>query len=267
MQSVVYENYPSESVSLFADLKLPREEGIFIAEGEKIVSRLLQSKQEIISLYLTAEHFHQKRQLIDAHQQDRPAAIFIASNKAMEKIVGFTLHQGILAAGKVPIEPALKEVVDRTKRQLFVLLDTIADAENMGTLYRTAQAMGATAVIINNRCISPWIRRAVRVSMGAVFKLPTITADLVSSIAFLQDHGVAVFASEIADTTPAIWQADFSGSTAIVFGSEGHGITPEVSSACSGKVMIPMIDGVGSLNVGVAQGIMLYEVMRPRITG
>lgn len=265
MQFVVYQTYPTESVSLFADLKLPREEGIFIAEGEKIVGRLLQSKQEIISLYMTAEHFQEKRDLIEAHRQDRPVPIFIASKKAMEKIVGFTLHQGILAAGKTPLEPALKHVVDSTKRQLFVILDSIADAENIGTVYRTSLAMGATAVIINDRCISPWIRRAVRVSMGAVFNVPTVTTDLTDAIQLLQASGVQVYAATISDSAHSLPETDLRKSVAIVFGSEGHGISDAVLEICQQQMMIPMKDGISSLNVAIAQGIVLYEVMRQRM--
>lgn len=266
MQFVVYETYPKESVSSFTDLKLPREEGIFIAEGEKIVGRLLQSKQEIISLYMTAEHFQEKRDLIEAHQQGMPAPIFIASKKAMEKIVGFTLHQGILAAANIPPERPLRQLIlPADRQQLFILLDAITDAENTGTLYRTAQAMGATAIVLNEQSISPWIRRAVRVSMGAVFSVPTVTTDLKDAIQLLQASSVQVYAATISNTARSLAETDLRKSVAIVFGSEGPGISDAVLEICQQQVMIPMKDGVSSLNVAIAQGIVLYEVMRQRM--
>jgi tRNA G18 (ribose-2'-O)-methylase SpoU len=265
MEFTVHSTFPTEAVSVFADLKLPREKGVFIAEGEKLVARLLESDLEITSLYLTAEHFEAKRQHIKAHIQSRSAEIFIAPKKAMERIVGFTLHQGILASAKIPREKTLDELIaNSSKPQLFIILDTIVDAENMGSLYRTALAMGATAMIVDDQCISPWIRRAVRVSMGAVYELPTITMDILAAIELLEASKISVYAAAIGNSTTPVWINNFQESSAIIFGSEGHGIRHEILEVCSDRTMIPMINGVSSLNVGVAQGIILYEVMRQR---
>jgi tRNA G18 (ribose-2'-O)-methylase SpoU len=260
-------HHPSAAdVAQFADLKLPREPGFFIAEGEKTVERLLQSGIEIISLFLTEEHFEKRTQLVESHDQDAEATVFIASKKSMEKIVGFTLHQGILAAARIPAEPSLQQLIDTVaKPHLFVILDGIADAENVGSLYRTALALGATAVIIDDQTVSPWIRRGVRVSMGAVFRLPTITMNLLEAIRMLRNSQISVIAAALDDASMPLWSdGHLQDSVAIVFGSEGYGISDEVKNECSMRMEIPMQNAVDSLNVGVAQGIFLYEVMRQR---
>lgn len=263
--SIAHDPSPHE-VEQFANLKLPRIEGNFIGEGVKVVEQLLQSAVAIDSLYLTEDHFAEQKQLIEAHEQDREAKIFIASKKSMEKIVGFTLHQGILAAGQIPNEPLLDDIIATApKPQLFIILDTIADAENIGTLYRTALAMGVSAMIIDDQSVNPWIRRAVRVSMGAVFKLPTITTNLVEAIGKLKAQNITVISTSLEAGASPLWESsDLSSSIALVFGSEGFGIRKALLHDCSSHITIPMSAGVDSLNVAVAQGVVLYEVLRQR---
>lgn len=255
-----------EKTSPFANLKLPREEGTFIAESEKVVVQLLESEIEISSLYLTQEHFDQQGERIEAHRQESEAEILIAPKSEMESIVGYSLHQGILASAKIPKERTLEELIASSKKpQLYVLLDEIADAENMGALYRTALALGVTAIIIDDRSTSPWLRRSLRVSIGAAFHLPTVTASsLTEAVAFLKSQNIPVYAATLGKSAQPVWQCDLASDVAIIFGSEGHGIRKEVIKASSAEVIIPMANEVDSLNVGVAQGMVLYEIMRQR---
>lgn len=268
MKFHINDNPSAEKTSEFANLKLPREEGMFIAESEKVVIQLLESAMEITSLYLTQEHFNEHQPRIEAHVQESDAEILIAPKSEMESIVGYSLHQGILASAKIPTERTLEELIaTSTKPQLFVILDEIADAENMGTLYRTALALGVTAIIIDGKSNSPWLRRSLRVGIGAAFHLPTVTVpSLVDAISSLESQNIQVYAATLGENAQPLWQCNFRGDVAIIFGSEGHGIRKEVIEASSRTVIIPMSDNVDSLNVGVAQGMVLYEVMRQRNT-
>jgi tRNA G18 (ribose-2'-O)-methylase SpoU len=254
-----------EKTTPFRDLKQPRAAGTFIAEGEKIVPRLLASEIEITTLYLTEEHFDEKRALIEAHVQEREAEVLIAPKEEMERIVGFPLHQGILASALIPKEKTLDELITSAKPSLFIMLDEIADAENMGTLYRNSLALGATAVILDSKSVSPWHRRAVRVSMGAVLRLPTVTVDSLSdTVNFIRSKGIYTYAATLSEKAKPIWEFDMTNDTALIFGSEGYGIRKEVIQAADGEVIIPMSKVGDSLNVAVAQGMMLYEIKRQR---
>lgn len=268
MRYIVNDNPSQEKTSPFANLKLPREEGTFIAESEKVVVQLLESVIEISSLYLTEEHFNGQRARIEAHEQTAEAEILIASKTEMEGIVGYSLHQGILASAKIPKEQTLEELIAASgKPQLYVLLDEIADAENMGALYRTALALGVTAIIIDTRSTSPWLRRALRVGIGAAFHLPTVTVPTLSeAVSFLRSYNIPVYAATLGRNAKPVWECDLRSDVAIIFGSEGHGIRKEVIAASNGEVIIPMINEVDSLNVAIAQGMLLYEVMRQRNT-
>jgi predicted rRNA methylase len=259
-------NPDATEIELFADLKVPRVAATFVAEGEKVVVRLLESKLEIISLYLTEDHFTSKREQIESHIQSSEAKIIISSKSEMEKIVGFPLHQGILASAKIPKERPIGEIIrESAKPLLYVMLDEIVDAENMGAIYRTALAMGVTAVIVDPKSISPWIRRAVRVSIGAVFSLPMVTVpSLHTAIDDLRRQGITVYATTLNPMAPTLSDSDLSGDLAFIFGSEGRGVKPGIVSAAGKELTIPMPHGVDSLNVAVAQGIFLYEAYRQR---
>ena len=259
-------NASAADLEPFANLKTQKNTTNFIAESEKVVVSLLASDLEISSLYLTPEHFNEKRDSIEAHRQESHAQVIIAPKSEMEAIVGYPLHQGIMAAAKIPKEQSLDDLIIRGKKpQLFIILDTIADAENIGALYRTALAMGATAIILDDKSISPWIRRAIRVSMGAVFSLPTVTvSNLTETIEYLNSKDISTFAAEIDGKSKRLYDVNFSSDVAIVFGSEGHGVSREVLNQCSDIIEIPMNEGVKSLNITVAQGMVLYEVVRQR---
>ncbi len=266
MRSVLSKKPSSQELEIFANLRDRKESDHFIAESEKIVVRLLRSQLEITSLYLTEEHFNSKKQLIDSHIQKSDCNIFIALKEEMAEIVGFKLHQGILAAGKIPKEKNLDKLITDSKLpMLFVILDEVADAENMGAIFRTSLAMNATAIVIDNKSVNPWMRRAVRVSMGAVFELPVVTVEPISdSIQMLRAKNITTFATTLNDSAKPIWNCNLTKDCAIVFGSEGHGVKAEIVEKCDKEITIPMRDNFHSLNVGAAHGIFLYEILRQR---
>lgn len=266
MQFTIVRSPAEHDLDHFKNLKRSRSHSNFIAEGEKVVVRLLESSLPIGSIYLTEEHFESKRALLEAHEQDSEIKVFIAKKGEMEEIVGFPLHQGILAACKVPPEPTLEELIQKTASpRLFIILDEIADSENMGSIYRTSLAMGATGVIVDPKSVHPWMRRSVRVSMGAMFSLPTISvSDLPSAITTLNNHNIPTYATTLSETAKPIWDNTLDGDIALVFGSEGYGVSKDVIRACKGELLIPMSQSVDSLNVSIAQGVFLYEILRQR---
>ena len=266
MNFKVVTNPTPEDVRIFANLRSQKETKHFIAESEKVVVRLLLSKLEIISIYLTEEEFTASEELIAYHEQKTDCKIYIGSREEMEKIVGFSLHQRILAAAKIPKEKRLDEILQRAEKPLlFVILDEVCDAENIGAMIRTSFGMSATAIIIDQKSTSPWMRRAVRVSMGAVFELPILTVESIPNcIEYLKDNAIITFAATLSDLSIPIWSTDLKNNCAIVFGSEGHGIKKEIIKACEAEITIPMRDNIHSLNVGTALGIFLFEIMRQR---
>jgi tRNA G18 (ribose-2'-O)-methylase SpoU len=243
-----------------------RQQGIFVAEGEKVVRRLLESDLELVSLLLPAKWYEQYADLI-AKRPEAEIAVFTAEKDVLEKLTGYSFYQGVLAVGRVPKRIAIEEVLLKKleKPRLFVLLDAISSAPNMGGLIRNCVAFGADALVVGETCCSPWLRRSVRSSMGTVFKLPIVeTVKLPECIEALKRAGIQIIAAHAHAEEKSLTQTDFRRDCAVVLGSEGHGISPEVLALCDEEVVIPMQNQVDSLNVGTAGAIFLYEVSRQR---
>lgn len=266
MEYIIHNNISAEQRAPFVDLRNSKQKDVFIAETDKIISSLLASNLEITSLYITSEFFESKLAEIKAHHQEKVCDILIAEKEEMEQVVGYPLHQGIMAAVKIPEQMSVEQLIERSlKPHLFLVLEEIADAENMGSIIRTAAGLGAQGIIIGSRSINPWIRRSVRVSMGTIFDIPIVlTDDLNSSLQVLRKNGIKTIATYISDTSQSLWDSDLTSDCALLFGSEGHGLTNELIDQCDTLVQIPMSGAVDSLNVSLTVGLCLYEVNRQR---
>jgi tRNA G18 (ribose-2'-O)-methylase SpoU len=180
--------------------------------------------------------------------------------------VGFEIYQGVLGIAKTPPPLTLENILALdTRPRLFVAMDGLANAENVGTLMRNCLAFDVAALISGETCCNPFLRRTVRNSMGAIFKLPVLeSANLVETLRALRAHGVRCLAAHPHTDKKVLSQADFTGDCCIVFGSEGHGISQEVLAACDEAVAVPMANDVDSINVSMAAAVFLYEVNRQR---
>lgn len=239
--------------------------GIFIAEGNKVVHRLLADKRfGVVSLLVTPEHVAEYTPLLDARPEQ--IDLFVASRQLLEQLIGFVFAQGVLAIGKIPPQPALDSVLANSSRPLLLgAIDALANSENVGAIIRTCAAFGVHALMVGETCASPWLRRSVRASMGNIFQLPIIeTASLTHTLRELRASGIHVVAAHPHVDGRTLTQARFTGDCCIVMGSEGTGIRPEVLAGCDEAVAIRMPPTVDSLNVTIATSVFLYEANRQR---
>jgi tRNA G18 (ribose-2'-O)-methylase SpoU len=241
-----------------------RQQGIFVAEGEKVVRRLLESNFCVVSVLLPEKWLRELRPLLEERPEE--IQVFVAEKALLETLTGFSMYQGLLAAGKVPAMPALEEVVARSPQpRLLAAADGLSSAENLGTLVRNCAAFRAQALIVGETCSSPFLRRAVRSSMGTIFQMPIVeTTSLVQTLRGLRERGIRCIAAHPHVAGRTLSQASFAGDCCVVFGSEGHGISPAVLAACDEAAAIPMPESVDSLNVGSAAAVFLYEANRQR---
>ena len=252
----------------YRTLKRPLEhqkEGIFVAEGEKVVRRLLESPLRILSILLTHEWFALYKPLLEARSET--ISVHIAEKELMETIVGFQLHKGIMAVAKVPERTTLESVAARVKRPLFfVAADGIMNSENLGVIVRNCASFGVSALLIGESSCDPYFRRAVRNSMGNIFSLPVVyLSDTEKELRKIRsEFNAAIIAAHPRETSRSIDTIDFTANCCIVLGSEGHGISERVLAACDMETAIPMTTGVDSLNVASASAVIMYEVQRQR---
>lgn len=238
-------------------------QGLFIAEGEKVVRRLLESDLAVRSVLLTPEWFEIYKPLL----QTRPVDVYLAPKDQVETIVGFSLHQGIMGLGQVPPERPLAEVLASNPRpHLLVAIDGLTNSENVGIVVRNCAAFGAHALVVGETSSSPYLRRAVRNSMGAVFRLPVIhSASLVGSLSELRSKfGMRILAAHPGGSRH-LPNTDLQSDCCLVLGSEGEGISDAVLNHCDATLSVKMENGVDSLNVGSASAVFLFEVVRQRM--
>jgi tRNA G18 (ribose-2'-O)-methylase SpoU len=241
-----------------------RQEGIFVAEGEKVVRRLLESAFEVVSVLLPQKWFDTLEPVL----RQRPEMIhaFIAEKNLLETLTGFSMYQGLLAVGKVPAQRGLPDLLDSCPRPLLLTaVDGLSSAQNIGALVRNCVGLNSHALLVSETCTSPFVRRAVRGSMGAIFQLPVIEGvPLPETLQSLRERGINVVAAHPHVAGRTLTMAELRGDCCIVLGSEGYGISPEVLGVCSDAVAIPMPATVDSLNVVSACALFLYEANRQR---
>lgn len=178
-------------------------------------------------------------------------------------------HQGVLAVlsavSYARLDTLVPQLYEEGKTPFLVLLDGITDVRNFGAIARTCECAGADAVVIPERGSASVNSDAVKTSAGALHYLPVCRErNLVSAVKFLKNCGYKIYGasekSEVSYTAP-----DYTEPTAIVMGAEDTGISPAIQRLCDTLVAIPQLGSIGSLNVSVAAGVMLYEVVRQRL--
>jgi 23S rRNA (guanosine2251-2'-O)-methyltransferase len=177
-------------------------------------------------------------------------------------------HQGIIAyiseITYQKLEDIIPMVYETGKTPLFLILDRITDVRNLGAIARTAECAGVDAVIVPSRGSALINSDAIKTSAGALYKVPLIRShNLKETLQFLQHSGIAIAAASEKGST--IWhQSDLRGPLALIMGSEGEGVSPEYLKMASIHLTIPLLGEIDSLNVSVASGIILFEVVRQR---
>jgi tRNA G18 (ribose-2'-O)-methylase SpoU len=261
-----------------------RQQGILVAEGEKVVRRLLESHFGVVSLLIPEKWVAPLEPLLGARHET--IHVYVAEKALLETMTGFSMYQGLLAVGKIPSRPSLDDILAHSPRPwLLAAVDNLTSAENLGALVRNCAAFGVQALITSETSSSPFLRRAVRSSMGTVFQLPVLelahdhaspvthhplppppenSLTLTTALRHLRTLGVRCVAAHPHGLVKTPAQTDFTRDCCIVFGSEGYGISEPVLSNCDDVVAIPMAATVDSLNVAAAGAVFLYEVQRQR---
>jgi len=239
--------------------KLERD-GIFIAEGDKVVKSMIESGCRVVSCLTGKDAITRYKDLLTAMAKKGVPA-YIADTEVIEGIIGFRFHRGIMAVGHCPQKRSVKNALKAlTRPHTLVALNAVNDPQNVGLIVRNAAAFGAGAVIVDNATYDPYYRKAVRVSMGAIFRLPLFYEDdLASSLNWLKKtYGTRIIVATPARGARDIADVKFSGNICFVFGNEDTGISRGVSRIADTKVRIPISKSIDSLNVASASAVFLY---------
>jgi tRNA G18 (ribose-2'-O)-methylase SpoU len=196
-------------------------------------------------------------------------SIYVVPQAVMNGITGFNMHRGCLAIARRPRPREWRDVM--TGAQRVIALERIANADNVGSVFRSAAAFGIDAVLLERTCTDPLYRKAIRTSMGAALTMPFATAEpwpealreLSGAGPVLPDRPWVVLALTTSPTAPPLREIATSiadRAVAVVVGNEGEGLTEATLDACTHRARIPMTSDVDSLNVATAAAIALYEL-------
>lgn len=235
--------------------------------GLRPIIEAIQAGKEIDTLFiqkgLKNELFQELWQLVRSHKVNYKHVPVEKLNRLTRKN-----HQGVFAFIS-PInfhktDNVIQDVFERGETPLFLILDRVTDVRNFGAIVRTAECSGVQAIIVPEKGSAAINGDALKTSAGALHNIPICREfNLKATIEYLKNCGLQVVGCT-EKTEDMIYQPDYSVPTAIIMGSEEDGISPEYLKLCDHKAKIPMNGTIGSLNVSVSAGVILYEAVRQR---
>ncbi|MEU8730144.1 RNA methyltransferase [Streptomyces tendae] len=245
------------------ELRRRREpaEGLFIAEGEKVIRRAGEAGYAMRSMLLSAKWVDTMRDIID----EAPAPVYVVDPALAEQVTGYHVHRGALASmARTPL-PTAAGLLTAARR--VVVMESVNDHTNIGAIFRSAAALGMDAVLLSPDCADPLYRRSVKVSMGAVFSVPYARLDTwPAGLATVGEAGFTLLAltpDDRAEPLDAVAPHRMDR-VALMLGAEGSGLSRRALAASDTWVRIPMSHGVDSLNVGAAAAVAFYAVTAGR---
>lgn len=220
-----------------------RKTGLFVAEGERLCAEM--PMEDLVEVFMSSGYRA-------SHPTER--CDYVLKNGEFEKLADTKHPQGILAVAR----QRSYELSDVLGGKLYIILDTIQDPGNLGTIVRTAEAAGVTAVIMNKGCAEIYSPKVVRSTMGSIFRVPFLcTDDLGNVIARIKQSGVKIYAADMSGKN--ISETKLADKRAFIIGNEANGITGDVLKLADEKVSIPMAGKVKSLNAAVSSAILMYQ--------
>ena len=236
--------------------------GLFLLEGPNIVSEALRLKKGVRRVFVRAGSYDAETLGIISLAEGSGAEVFEIGPELLGKIAGTRTPQSVAAVAE--LEPQTQEsFAKKAGHGNILVLDRLQDPGNVGTLIRTAEAMGFSGAIAVKGTADPWQPKVVRSAAGSLLRLPVISAESAEdALAFLKRLGKKVFTAA-AEGKLALWDAELSEDAAVVIGNEGAGAS-EAFKQASELLSIPMAGQTESLNAAAAGAVIMYESMRQK---
>lgn len=230
--------------ALSRERDIRHEKREFVCDGEKLLREAIAEKAEIVTALFSAEKYSEAPEIPGAE-------VFRAGQDVLDSITTLKSAQDVIFTCR------MKENRERPLSRI-VLLDRLQDTGNLGTIIRTADALGIDA-IFEDGCADIYNPKTVRAAMGSLFRVPVISASFSELIPKLRKQGLKIYASELYGDVKSISDTDLSRA-GVVIGNEGNGVRREVSEVCDASIIIPMRGGAESLNASVAAAIFMYKM-------
>ncbi len=229
-----------------------RADNSFVADSSKVVNLILETQIEVKSIFATQAYYDEFGELIASKNITK---LYVANKELMQTIVGHKVHHNVMLHGIRPQETALDKLDDN-----IVMLDNITSSENVGSIARSASALGVNSYLLPKQAPHPFARRALRVSMGHSSRLKIhIYEEIKNTLQLLKAQGYSIYAAEITENSMPLSKIEPTRKWVLLMGHEGHGLSKEVLALCDMVVHIEMQANVKSFNVAVAASIIMYK--------
>lgn len=248
------DNKKIQLVKSLSKKKFREKYNMFIGEGERFTKEIPSDIH--VECTLVSEEFSKKTHI------EKYVNCSIVENKIFKKIALTKSSQGIIVICKKK-KYELGELLKKEKKFL-IICDEVREPGNLGTIIRTAQASNVDGLILSKGCADPYNPKVVRATAGAIFRLPIIeNIDLKEIIPVLKEKKIKIVGTDL-NSKINYCECDFTDSFSIIIGNEANGIDEQIKKMCDELVIIPIKGEIESLNVSVASGILMYEVVRQR---
>ncbi len=238
--------------------KIRQSEGVFVLEGVRLVEEGLNSDWKVNSVFYTSNLDERGRNLV-SNSRARNTRVDEVSENVMRTISDTESPQGILAVFE------MRELTIPEELNFILVIDQIRDPGNLGTILRTAVAAGVQAIFLTPGTVDPYSPKVLRAGMGAHFRMPVRIIPWSEIESHIKDYGLHTYLASV-DDGEIYCLADFRHPVALILGGEAEGADQIIRESSKRKVKIPMLGGSESLNVSVAAGILLFEIVRQRET-
>lgn len=261
MQKITSKDNPNIKlyIKLAGGKKYRKENGLFTLEGVRLIEDAVKENAELHSVFVAESYVKKLAQQGEALNFPDGVRMFEIPDEIGNKMSSTDSAQGVFAICKCLEKPDFCDTVRGGGR--YLLLHSIQDPGNLGTIIRTADAVGVDAVFLAD-CCDLYNPKVVRSTMGSLFRINISEIKFDESFPMFEERGVPSFAAVIDSDATSLTECDFSKGGVILIGNEGNGLPHEVSAACTEKLTIKMQGNVNSLNAAMAAGIIMWELVK-----
>lgn len=251
-------NKIKDTAKLFCSSKKRSQDGLFVVEGLRLCTDALLSDVRIKTVFVTEDCHKKHKAEIDALLAKSDEGFYV-TQEVLKSITDTINPQGVVCVCEIQSKDFLI-----TENLNAVVLMNVADPSNLGAISRTAEAFGISLMIVSGGC-DIYNPKALRASMGALFRLPVIQMNPEKVLEYCKENNIKTFASTPRKSAINIKSADFSARNAMIIGNEANGLDDFVLNNCDQQVTIPMIGRAESLNAATAASVLMYEMVRKDI--
>lgn len=260
MISSVANSQVKQALALGKKAKFRRESGLFVVEGPRMFEEL--EKDRVVKVYVT-ERFLQDpvhQRMLEGVEGQK---VELVTQDVLKAMSDTQTPQGVVAIAR-QYQHSMRDVKSGSQTPLWMILETIQDPGNLGTILRAGEGAGVTGVIMNRETVDVYNPKVIRSTMGSVFRVPFVyVEDLRKALAEIKGDGARLYAAHL-EGKNSYDKEDYRGAAGFLVGNEALGLEPGTAEMADAWVRIPMMGKVESLNAAVASAVLLFEAARQR---